>query len=216
MRIRPEQLLLYAVTDRTWTDREPFIMQIKKAISGGITILQLREKDILEDELYDEAVTVKELCDEANIPFIVNDNWEIALRCGASGVHVGIEDAPVAQIREKAKAAGRPDFIIGATAKTIEQAKLAEAAGADYLGVGAVFPSTTKANAIRITREQLQDITSAVSIPCVAIGGLTFDNIDEIFGSGVKGAAVVSAIFGAEGIVDATAKLKEKIENGLY
>lgn len=192
------------------------MMQINKAVSGGITILQLREKKLSEDELYDEAVTIKNLCDEAEIPFIVNDNWEIALKCGASGVHVGIEDAPVAEIRERAEAAGRPDFIIGATAKTVEQAKLAEAAGADYLGVGAVFPSSTKTNAIRITREQLREITSAVDIPCVAIGGLTIDNIDEIFGSGVHGAAVVSAIFGADDIEGATAGLKEKIENGLH
>lgn len=211
MRIDKGQLALYAVTDRAWTDRKPFMMQIREALAGGATILQLREKGISDEELLDEAIAVKELCDMYEVPFIVNDNWEVALQCGASGVHVGIEDAPVAEIRARADAAGRPDFIIGATAKTVEQARFAQESGADYLGVGAVFPSSTKTNAIRITPEQLREITSSVDIPCVAIGGLTYDNIDIISGTGVKGAAVVSAVFGAEYIRLATEKLKLKI-----
>ena len=132
---------------------------------------------------------------------------EVALKCGADGVHVGIEDVPVAELR----ASVGDDFIIGATAKTVEQAKAAERDGADYLGVGAVFPSPTKKTAIRITREQLREICSAVSIPAVAIGGITYDNVGEIAGGGMDGIAVVSAVFGAENISMATKKLKEKV-----
>ena len=142
------------------------------------------------------------------MPLIINDNVVVALKSGADGVHVGIEDAPVADIRKKV---GK-DFIIGATAKTVEQAKNAEAAGADYLGVGAVFPSPTKKNAIRITNEQLKEICSSVSIPAVAIGGISRDNVLEIKGGGMDGIAVVSAIFAAEDIQTATADLKEKVK----
>jgi len=131
---------------------------------------------------------------------------EVALKSGADGVHVGIEDTPVAEVRRRVPT----DFIIGATCKTVEQAKIAEAAGADYMGVGAVFPSPTKTNAIRITNDQLREIVSAVSIPAVAIGGISRKNVLEIAGSKVSGVAVVSAIFGAENIEAATAELKVK------
>jgi thiamine-phosphate pyrophosphorylase len=142
------------------------------------------------------------------VPLIINDNVEVALKSGADGVHVGIEDAPVAEIRKRVSA----DFIIGATCKTVEQAKIAEAAGADYMGVGAVFPSPTKTNAVRITNAQLSEIVSAVSIPAVAIGGINYDNVCEIKGSSVSGVAVVSAIFGAEDIEEATTLLKERVK----
>ena len=122
-------------------------------------------------------------------------------------VQAQIEDAPVAEIRKRVPA----DFIIGATCKTVDQAKAAEAAGADYMGVGAVFPSPTKTNAVRITNEQLREIVSSVSIPAVAIGGTSYDNVCEIKGSAVSGVAVVSAIFGAENIEKATALLKERV-----
>ena len=139
------------------------------------------------------------------MPLIINDNVDVALKSGADGVHVGIEDTPVAEVRKRVPA----DFIIGATCKTVEQAKIAEAAGADYMGVGAVFPSPTKTNAIRITNDQLREIVSAVSIPAVAIGGISRKNVLEIKGSKVSGIAVVSAIFGAADIKAATAELKE-------
>lgn len=177
-------------------------------MKGGVTIVQLREKNLAQSEFVAEAVQIKELCRRYSVPLIINDNVDVALKSGADGVHVGIEDAPVAQIRKKVG----NDFIIGATAKTVEQAKAAETAGADYLGVGAVFPSPTKKNAIRITTEQLKEICSSVSIPAVAIGGINLNNVSEMKGSGMDGIAVVSAIFSAEDIKTAAAELKEKVK----
>lgn len=206
MRFNRDSLLLYAVTDRAWTGKRSLYEQMEEALMGGVTCVQLREKELDEDAFVEEAIAVKKLCDKYGVPLIINDNYEVALKSGADGVHVGIEDCPVAEIRQKA---GK-DFIIGATAKTIEQAKAAEASGADYLGVGAVFPSPTKKNAIRITREQLKEICSAVSIPAVAIGGISLSNIAELVGGGMCGVAVVSAIFAAEDIRAAAKELKEK------
>ena len=173
-----------------------------------MTILQLREKKLPEEEFLQEAIRVKEICHRHGVPLIINDNVEVALKSGADGVHVGIEDAPVSEIRARVPA----DFIIGATCKTVEQAKKAEQAGADYMGVGAVFPSPTKTTAIRITRKQLYEICTSVQIPAVAIGGITAENITEIRGGGMAGAAVVSAIFGAEDIKKAAGELKEKVK----
>ncbi|MBP3700616.1 MAG: thiamine phosphate synthase [Lachnospiraceae bacterium] len=206
MKFQKEQLLLYAVTDRTWTGRQTLYEQIKEALQGGVTMVQLREKDLPEEEFVREAIQIRELCQRYQVPLIINDNVEVALRSGADGVHVGIEDAPVSQIRQRV---GK-DFIIGATAKTIAQAQAAEAAGADYLGVGAVFPSPTKTTAIRITREQLREICDSVSIPAVAIGGITRNNVDQIQGCGMCGIAVVSALFGAEDIRQAAIDLQEE------
>ena len=208
MKFQKDMLLLYAVTDRSWTGRQTLYEQIEDALKGGVTLVQLREKNLEEEAFIAEAVQIKELCHRYQVPLIINDNVDVALKSGADGVHVGIEDAPVADIRKKV---GK-DFIIGATAKTDEQAKNAEAAGADYLGVGAVFPSPTKKNAIRITNEQLKEICSSVSIPAVAIGGISRDNVLEIKGGGMDGIAVVSAIFAAEDIQTATADLKEKVK----
>lgn len=201
-----EQLLLYAVTDKAWVGKYSLLEQIEQALQGGVTILQLREKDLAEEEFIEEAIEVKKLCSKYGVPLIINDNLEVALKSGADGVHVGIEDMAVREIRQKTG----PGFLIGATAKTVAQAQKAEAEGADYLGVGAVFPSPTKKNAIRITREQLSDITSSVSIPAVAIGGITLENMPELLGGGMCGIAVVSAVFGAENIAEACKTLKEK------
>ena len=206
MKFQKEMLLLYAVTDRSWTGRQTLYEQIEDALKGGVTLVQLREKNLVEEAFIEEAVQIKELCHRYQVPLIINDNVDVALKSGADGVHVGIEDAPVADIRKKV---GK-DFIIGATAKTIEQAKNSEASGADYLGVGAVFPSPTKKNAIRISTEQLREICTSVSIPAVAIGGISKDNVQEIKGGGMDGIAVVSAIFAAKDIEKATADLKEK------
>ena len=207
MSILKEQLLLYAVTDRTWVGRQTLLEQIEDALKGGVTLVQLREKDLEEAAFFREAIQAKELCHRYHVPLIINDNVEVALKSGADGVHVGIEDAPVAEIR---KQAGK-DFIIGATAKTIQQAQLAEASGADYLGVGAVFPSPTKKSAIRITNEQLNEICASVSIPAVAIGGITRDNIAQLKGSRIDGVAVVSAIFAAEDVKTAAEQLKQEV-----
>ena len=207
MSILKEQLLLYAVTDRTWVGRQTLLEQMEDALKGGVTLIQLREKDLEEAAFLREAIQAKELCHRYHVPLIINDNVEVALKSGADGVHVGIEDAPVAEIR---KQAGK-DFIIGATAKTIQQAQLAEASGADYLGVGAVFPSPTKKSAIRITNEQLNEICASVSIPAVAIGGITRDNMAQLKGSRIDGVAVVSAIFAAEDVKTAVEQLKQEV-----
>ena len=187
-------LLLYAVTDRAWVGRLTLLEQIESSLKNGVTLLQLREKRLPEEQLVAEAIQVKELCRRYQVPLIINDNVNAALKSGADGVHVGVDDLPVKEIRRRT---GK-GFIIGATAKTVEQAKQAEQAGADYLGVGAVFPSPTKKSAIRITVEQLREICGSVSIPVAAIGGITEQNIVQLAGSGADGFAVVSAVFGAD------------------
>lgn len=204
MQFNSEQLLLYAVTDRAWTGRQTLLEQIEEALAGGVTLLQLREKALDPEAFLQEAVEACRLCHRYGVPLIINDNVDVALGSGADGVHVGIEDAPVQQIRRRTGS----DFIIGATAKTVEQARLAEASGADYLGVGAVFPSPTKKTAIRITNAQLREICASVRIPAVAIGGINAENALEICGCGARGIAVVSAIFAAQDIRTAAAALR--------
>ena len=209
MQFNSEQLLLYAVTDRAWTGRQTLLEQIEEALAGGVTLLQLREKALDPEAFLQEAVEACRLCHRYGVPLIINDNVDVALGSGADGVHVGIEEAPVQQIRRRTGS----DFIIGATAKTVEQARLAEASGADYLGVGAVFPSPTKKTAIRITNAQLREICASVRIPAVAIGGINAENALEICGCGARGIAVVSAIFAAQDIVSATIALRRAAED---
>lgn len=191
-----DMLLLYAVTDRAWTGEQTLLWQIESGLKGGVTLVQLREKELEPDEFVNEAVRVKEICRRYRVPLIINDNIEVALRSGADGIHVGQEDMGVADIRRLVG----DDMIIGATAKTVEQARAAEAAGADYIGVGAVFSSPTKTKAIRITLESLKEICASVSIPAVAIGGINKNNMQELAGGGMKGVALVSAIFAAKDI----------------
>ena len=207
MEFHRDMLLLYAVTDRSWTGRQSLYDQIQAALEGGVTMVQLREKRLSTQALVEEAVEIKELCHRYHVPLIINDNVEAAVASGADGVHVGITDTPVAEIRKRAGGS----FIIGATAKTVAQAIAAEQAGADYLGVGAVFPSPTKQNAIRITLAQLKQICSAVSIPAVAIGGIGRENVAALAGGGMAGIAVVSAIFAEKNIQNAAAELKEVV-----
>ena len=203
MQFNKNMLKLYAGTDRTWLGGRSLEEAVEQAILGGVTCVQLREKDMDDDELIEEASKLAEICHRHNVPLIVNDNFIAAMKSGADGVHVGIEDAPVKEIR---RIAGE-NFIIGATAKTVEQAKRAEAEGADYLGVGAVFPSPTKKNALRITPDMLREICSSVKIPAVAIGGISHDNVREIKDCGQVGIAVVSAVFAAEDIRKAAEEL---------
>ena len=200
-------LLLYAVTDRSWTGKQTLYEQIEDALIGGVTCVQLREKNLDEDSFMKEAVEIRELCHRYNVPLLINDNIKVALQSKADGIHVGQDDIPVSKIREMVD----KDFIIGATAKTIEQAQRAEAEGANYLGVGAVFASSTKKDAIRITNKQLKEICASVSIPAVAIGGITLSNMTEISGCGMSGIAVVSAIFAADDIKMATQELKKEV-----
>ena len=208
MKFTAENLLLYAVTDRAWAGRQTLLEQIESAIKGGVTLVQLREKDLPEEDFLREAAEAAALCHRYGVPLIVNDSLKVAIESGADGVHVGIEDQPVEEIRKKVG----NGFIIGATAKTVEQAQAAQAAGADYLGVGAVFPSPTKKNAIRITTEQLGEICGSVSIPCVAIGGISRENLPALAGGGMDGFALVSAIFSQPDIEAACRELRALAE----
>ena len=205
MKFDRDNLLLYAVTDRAWVGRQTLLEQIESALAGGVTLVQLREKRMSGEDLVREAREVRALCHRYGVPLILNDDVDAALASGADGVHVGAEDLPVRSVRERVG----QGMIVGATAKTVAQAQAAEAAGADYLGVGAVFPSPTKQNAIRITAEELRTICASVSIPAVAIGGITRENLGELRGCGMAGIAVVSAIFSAEDIQAAARELRD-------
>ncbi|MBC8568194.1 thiamine phosphate synthase [Mogibacterium sp. NSJ-24] len=212
MKFEKEQLLLYAVTNRVHAVKETLYSQVRDALEGGVTCVQLREKYMKEEDFTAEAVKLKALCKNYSVPLIINDNLNVALRSGADGIHVGQEDMSAEEIR---KLAGR-EFIIGVTAKTVKQAKMAEAAGADYIGVGAVFPSPTKQGAIRITRQELKDICEAVSIPSVAIGGVNIENMKQLKGMGMDGFAVVSALFAAEDIQSAARSLISEARAVVY
>ena len=209
MQFHKDMLMLYAVTDRSWTGRQTLYEQVEAALRGGVTMVQLREKDLTEDEFEAEARDLLKLCHRWQVPLIINDNANLALRVRADGAHVGLEDTPVSEIRSRAP----KDFIIGATAKTVAQAQTAQQAGADYLGVGAVFPSPTKANALRITPALLREICSSVTIPVAAIGGIGLENLDQLQGCGMAGIAVVSAVFAAEDIQSAAARLRTRLED---
>jgi thiamine-phosphate pyrophosphorylase len=202
MKFDKKQLLLYAVTP-TGVKLQTLLDQITLAIQGGVTMIQLREKGLSDEEYLAKAIAIQRLCKHFRVPLIINDRVDIAQACGAAGVHLGADDLPVAQVRSRVP----KDFIIGATAKTVAQAKAAQRDGANYLGVGAVFPSPTKQNVIRITTEQLREICSSVTIPAVAIGGISGSNLDTLSDSGICGVAVVSSIFGAGDIRTASASL---------
>lgn len=198
---------LYAVTDRAWTGEKTLKEQLREALAAGVTFVQLREKDLDEQAFLAEAKEIKTLTDAYSVPLIINDNIQVALACGAAGVHIGQDDMDAKEARRLLG----PDKILGVTAKTPEQAKAAEAAGADYIGSGAIFGTTTKAGARPMTMEKLKAITSSVNIPVVAIGGINRENIGRLAGSGIAGAAVVSGIFAQEKIGDAVRELREKL-----
>ena len=207
MNCRPEDMLLYAVTDRAWLNGETLESQVEKALKGGATFVQLREKELNEEMFLEEAKKIKKLCAEYHVPFVINDNVDIALKIDADGVHVGQSDMEAGKVREKLG----PDKIIGVSCKNVEQALLAKKHGADYLGVGAVFHTGSKADAEDVSHETLTAICNAVKIPVIAIGGITRDNVTELSGSGICGIAVISAIFAQKDIVSATKDLKEQI-----
>ena len=212
MNCRKEDMLLYAVTDRAWTGEKTLLEQVKEALDGGITFLQLREKELGEEDFLREAKDMKALAAAYHVPFIINDNVELALAIGADGVHVGQEDMEVGKAREKLG----PDKIIGVSAHSVEEAVEAEKNGADYLGAGAVFSTSTKGDAGALSMETLKAICSSVSIPVVAIGGIREENILSLKGTGVAGAAIVSGIFARENIREACVRLhslaKEMVE----
>lgn len=197
-------MLLYAVTDRMWLkEGESLVSVAEDVLKNGATFLQIREKELEEGAFEEEAEKLRTLCASYRVPFVVNDSVEIALQCNADGVHVGQSDIKGRDIR----AIIGPDKILGISAGTVEQAKAAEEAGADYIGVGAVFATGTKKNAKNISMEQFREISDSVSIPVVAIGGINAGNMLELKGSGADGVAVVSAIFAAEDPGRATAEL---------
>lgn len=196
---------LYAVTDRTWTKDKSLFLQVKEALDGGVTCVQLREKNLNDDEFLNEALEIGELCKKYKVPFIINDNIEVALKSGADGIHVGQEDMDVLGVRNILG----EDKIVGVSVETVEQAIIAEKNGADYIGVGAVFPTSTKDDAYSISYDTLKEICASVSIPVVAIGGICKDNILKLRGSGVDGIAVVSAIFNSSDITKSTRELRE-------
>lgn len=197
-------MLLYAVTDQMWLkDGETLADVVESVLQNGATFLQIREKDLAKDAFEAEAQRLKTLCAQHRVPFVVNDSVEIALQCGADGVHVGQSDIKGRDIRSIIGS----DKILGISAGTVEEAVAAEKAGADYIGVGAIFATSTKKNARNMTLDQLKAIVSSVSIPVAAIGGISAGNILHLCGSGIDGVAVVSAIFAAEDPGKATADL---------
>ncbi len=196
MKCEKKTMLLYAVTDRAWVGKQTLMEQVEDALKGGATCIQLREKELDDENFLQEAVEMKQLCEKYQVPFIINDNVEIAVKCNADGIHVGQSDMEAGNVREVVG----EKMILGVSAQTVEQAVAAEKAGADYLGVGAVFNTTTKLDACEVPHDTLKAICEAVSIPVVAIGGISKANILELSGSGVDGVALVSAIFAAEDI----------------
>lgn len=208
MKCDKNDLLLYAVTDRHWLKGQTLYAQVEEAIAGGATFVQLREKQMDEADVLQEAKEIQALCRAHHIPFVINDHVEIAKAIQADGVHVGQSDMEALDVR---RLLGE-EAIIGVSAETVEQALLAQAHGADYLGVGAVFPTGSKDDAADVSMETLRAICEAVDIPVIAIGGISEDNVGQLAGSGICGIAVISAIFAQENIRDAAARLKQKTE----
>lgn len=203
-----DAMVLYAVTDRGWLKGETLEEDVKKALKGGVTFVQLREKSIGDDEFLKEAWALKKLCKEYNVPFVINDRLDIAKAVDANGVHIGQSDGDVRAARQYLG----NDKIIGVSAQTVTAALKAQSEGADYLGVGAVFGTTTKSDAQAVLKDELKRICESVDIPVVAIGGINKNNVLKLKGSGIDGAAVISAIFGAEDIENAARELKHLIK----
>ena len=209
MQITPKQLKLYAVTDRSWLkEGETLYSVTEELLKGGVSCIQLREKNAADEQILHEAEQLKELCFRYHVPLIINDRPDLALKTGASGVHVGLSDMGI----QKARQILGHDFIIGASAHNVEEALAAEAAGADYLGCGAVFGSTTKTNVTQLPVETLKAICKAVKIPVVAIGGVNSDNLPYLAGSGIAGAAVISGLFKPADKTSAVRRLLEQLK----
>ncbi len=195
MKLSRDTMRLYAVTDRAWLGGRSLENDVEAALRGGATLLQLREKSLGDDEFLAEAKAILPICRRYGVPLIINDNVKIAMLARADGVHLGQSDENPESVRRLMG----DGFIIGVSARTVFEARAAEAAGADYIGVGAMFPTSTKSDTRHITPSALADITASVSIPAVAIGGISESNMRELSGTGVAGVAVVSAIFAAGG-----------------
>ncbi len=204
MKCDKKHLLLYAVTDQAWVGEQTLYQQVEAALQGGVTCVQLREKNLGEADFLQEAKDICALCRRHGVLFIVNDNVDIALACGADGIHVGQEDMAAGEVRRRVGG----DMIIGVSVHTVEEARQAVRDGADYLGLGAVFPTNTKTDVEQMPNETLRAICEAVDVPIVAIGGINRDNLLRLSGSGVDGVALVSAIFSAEDIEGACRELR--------
>jgi len=203
LKVDKKSMLLYVVTDRTWLNGNSLSSQVEEVIKAGATFIQLREKNLSFDEFVEKAEEIKKVTDKYQVPFVINDDIQVALKVNADGVHVGQKDMNAHDVRSLIG----PDKILGVSAQTVEQAVQAEANGADYLGVGAVFNTSTKLDASSVSYETLQEICRNVSIPVVAIGGIDENNISKLKGSGIDGVAVVSAIFARQDVGKATAAL---------
>ena len=208
MRFDKKYAILYAVTDRAWIGKQNLYEQVESALKGGATCVQLREKNLDEELFLEEAIKIKSLCKKYGIPFLVNDNVDIAIKCEADGVHVGQEDTAVSKVR---KLVG-DKMIIGVSVQNINEALESIKNGADYLGVGAMFSTSTKLDANVIPFENLKSVCNAVNIPVVAIGGIGKNNIMTLAGSGADGVALVSAIFGAKNIEEECRELRRLSE----
>ena len=196
MKCAEEYMRLYAVTDRAWVGGQTLYQQVESALKGGVTCVQLREKELDEEAFLKEAFELHDLCKKYNVPFFINDNVDIAIRCHAEGIHVGQDDMSAAQVRQRVG----DGVMIGVSAHTVQEALDAVAHGADYIGVGAVFATHTKTDVSEMPRQTLLDICNAVDVPVVAIGGIHMENILQLKGTGVDGVALVSAIFAAKDI----------------
>ncbi len=205
MKFSKNDLLLYLVTDRRWLNGKDLSEEVQVCIDAGVTFVQLRDKDMDYTSLKEEAIKLKKICTEKHVPLVINDYVALTMEIDADGVHVGQNDMDVSEVR---KMIGT-DKILGVSVQTVEQAIRAEKDGADYLGVGAIFPTTTKVEAKNLNIHMLRDICESVSIPVVAIGGITKDNVKNLSDSNANGAAVVSAILASLDVADATRELKE-------
>ena len=205
MKLDNKALMLYAITDRTWLNGKALSEAVEEAILGGATFIQLREKNLNYDEFLNAAIEIKTVTDKYNIPFVINDNVDIACVVNADGVHIGQSDEEIKIAREKLGF----DKIIGLSAKTVKEAIQAEKNGADYIGVGAIYNTSTKLDADNVSFETLKEICKSVSIPVVAIGGISKDNVLELTGTGISGISVISAIFAQDNIKSAASELLE-------
>lgn len=204
MNCNRNDLILYAVTDRSWIGERTLWEDVESALKGGTSFIQLREKELGEEALREEALVIQKLCAKYRVPFLLNDNVRLAHEIDADGVHVGQKDMDAASAREILG----PDKIIGVSVRTVEQAVAAQEKGADYLGVGAVFPTGSKSDAVEVDHEVVRQICDAVDIPVIAIGGINRDNVLQLKGTGVCGIAVISAIFAQKDIEAAARELK--------
>jgi len=211
MKCDKRMVLLYAVTDRAWTGKQNLYEQVEAALKGGVTCVQLREKELDEESFLKEAIEISELCRRYGVPFFINDNVEIAVKCHADGIHVGQEDMEASRVRERVG----DEMMIGVSVHSVEEALEAVKHGADCLGVGSMFMTSTKKDVSVLPKEVLRDICNAVDIPVVAIGGIGKSNISELAGTGMDGVALVSAIFSADDIEEECRVLRKLSEEAV-